>query len=222
MQTKPKIYFSDFNYSNPPWMGTPQTADKVLLPGGATLNPGAFNGAIVLTVAATPDNSAAVLSVTAPNSRLIAKGTVISFATVDGETTANDVIVTADHTVGPTATNLPVTGIGTSDKPAEDMVATIPAEQRDSIDSGVLIGRTYAERANGLGYRPVTQANLSSLDQIFLLAFPVPNIQESNFAELYMHGNVVYEDKLPGWGELHSTIQAKIRELYSCIIHGGE
>ncbi|MFH7241774.1 MAG: hypothetical protein ACHWZW_02885 [Spirulina sp.] len=222
MQTKPKINWSDIEYSSPPWMGTPQVADKVLLPGGATLNPSAFDGSFTLTIAAEAvADGATVLSVTCPETKLVPKGTVLAFAV--GETVATDVIVTADHTVGPIVSNLPVTGIGSEAKPAAGMTVTLPAiAGRHLVESGILVGRTYAERAAGLGYRPVTVDNLSAMEQIYLLAFPLPDVWDSNFAELYMHGNVVYEDKLPGFTDLAATVQAKIRDLYVCILFGGE
>lgn len=103
------------------------------------------------------------------------------------------------------------------------MVVTIPATVgRHPVDSGILIGRTYAERDAGIGYRPATAANLAALEQFFLLAFPLPDVVESNYAELYMHGNVVYEDKLPGFADLDATLKAKIRDLYACILLGAE
>lgn len=224
MQRKPYINWTDLEYTTPPWMGTPQVNDGVLQPGGATVNPSAFNGQFALTIAAgAVANDAVVLSVTCPETKLVKKGTILEFASTDGLTVAAEVIVTADHTVGPVASNLPVTGIGTTNKPAAAMVVTVPAQAgRHPVVDGILIGRTYAERDAGLGYRPVTATNLASLEQFFLLAFPLPDVQESNYAELYMHGHVVYEDKLPGFADLHSTVKAKIRDLYTCILLGAE
>lgn len=82
MQQKPYIEWNDFQYTTPPWMGTPQIADKVLLPGGATLNPHAFNGQFQLTIAAgaVADN-AVVLSVTCPETKVVKKGTILAFKT---------------------------------------------------------------------------------------------------------------------------------------------
>jgi hypothetical protein len=218
MQTKPAISWSEPSFTVPPWMGTPMTNPKVLLPGGGFLDESAI-GTLVLTIAvgAVADN-ATTLSVTAPETVTIPKGSILSFASVDGLTVADDVIVTADHEVGAIASALPVTGIGTTDKPAAGMVSTYAlVDGRKHLADGTLVGRTYAQREAGEGLKPVNASNVAVFEQFFLTAFPISDVTQANYVELYMPGNVVYEERLPGWADLPASVQAQIRALFQCI-----
>lgn len=218
MQTKPGIAWTEPNFSVPPWMGTPIHHPKVLLPGGGFIDAAAI-GTLILTVAAgAVANDAVVLSVTAPEPVTIPKGTILEFTSVDGQTVADQVLVTADHPVTTVASNLPVTGIGTANKPAAGMIATYSmVDGRKYLADGTLVGRTFADRDAGMGLKPVNAANVASFEQFFLTAFPISDVSESNFAELYLPGNVVYEERLPGWADLPATVKAKVRALFQCI-----
>jgi hypothetical protein len=89
------------------------------------------------------------------------------------------------------------------------------------IQSGTIVGRTYAERdANtpfGLG--------VDTDDELFILAFDVPDTSLNDEGELYRHHLLVAENYLPEWmtgtrlqtGGVATTLMTKIRTLYRCI-----
>ena len=89
-----------------------------------------------------------------------------------------------------------------------------PKAPRKMIPSGTLVGRTVAERAAGTGYGPATVA---SDDEIYLTIFDVEDAADNADVELLKHGCTVKENYLPNWDNLGSTVQAKIRALYTCI-----
>ncbi len=64
---------------------------------------------------------------------------------------------------------------------------------RKYVESGTLVGRTYAERDAGAGFGPVDAAD----DEPYLLLYDVYDANENPEAALYRHGSLVYENKLP-------------------------
>jgi hypothetical protein len=202
-------------------MGTPQHQPKVLLPGGGFVNPAdfAYEDAVLVTVGsagAAGDATSVPVSFSHPTPGMSLKddvvlpiGTVLDFggdkyATL---TAAADPNADSDITVRALVTAL-----------VENDVATFAGGElnRKFVQSGMLVGRTYAERTAGTGYGPADVDTPD--DQIFLLAAPITDALEEPYCDLYMHGNVVYENQLPGWSSLGATAQAKIRELYTCVI----
>ncbi len=71
---------------------------------------------------------------------------------------------------------------------------------RKYVESGALVGRTYAERDAGTGFGPLAIDGTSGAvtdDESYLLLYDVYDANESPEAALYRHGSLVYEDKLP-------------------------
>jgi len=218
---KPGLKQNPYMRSSPPWIGTPQVSPKVLLPGGGFVAPSAFSyeDAVLFTVGAAGASTDATSvpgafthpdGLDIPSDLKLPVGTVLDFggdkyATLTAEATpAEDASISVRALVTALAEN--------------DAAAYAGGRlKRTYIESGTLLGRTYTERAAGTGYGP---ADPDSDEQMFLLAFSIQDASEDDTAELYMHGNVVYEDFLPNWDSLGATVQAKIRELYVCIIRG--
>jgi hypothetical protein len=65
-----------------------------------------------------------------------------------------------------------------------------------SVPSGMAIGRTIAERDANALWGPAVNTD----DEIFLLAFEIPNLEENAEAVAYRHGGQVKENYLPKWG----------------------
>ncbi|MGL4622346.1 MAG: hypothetical protein ACRCZS_25350, partial [Chroococcidiopsis sp.] len=189
--TKPRIYFGEYQQTLPQWSGTPQHQPKVLLPGGGHLNASAFtasSSAAPITVAAA---GAAAGSTTIPLQSAIASsipsGKILDFtgagkfakltlAAIEGSTSLTvealpQALVSGDMTYYSTGDYL-------------------------YIQSGTLVGRTYAERDAGIGYGP---ADTATDEEVFLLFFDVHNALLDNECELYMKHNVIYENFLPNW-----------------------
>lgn len=91
---------------------------------------------------------------------------------------------------------------------------TADANNRKPIQSGTLIGRTYAERDAGTGFGPAEATD----NEIYLVAFDVTDAMQNDDVELYRHNSLVKENKLPGWGALAVALQDKIRELYTTTL----
>lgn len=216
----PKVLHTGYERSAPLWMGTPQHQPKVLLPGGGFVDPAAFafEDAVLVTVGsggAASDATTVPVSFSHPTPGMSLKddvmlpvGTVLDFG--------GDKYATLTAAADPNADNS-VTVRALVTALVENDAATYAGGElnRKFIQDGLLVGRTYAERGAGTGYGP---ADVASDEQIFLLAAGITDALEEAYCELYMHGNVVYENQLPGWSNLTVAEQAKIRELYTCTL----
>jgi hypothetical protein len=83
---------------------------------------------------------------------------------------------------------------------------------RKPIESGTLLGRTYTERTNNVGFGPASASD----DEIYLLAFDIPDAVSDPYGSGYRHERAVYENFLPDWTTMGATLQGKVRELYQC------
>ena len=217
---QPKVRFKNFNRTAPLWAGTPQHQPKVLLPGGGHLAASAFtasSNAIGVTVGSNAAQGATSVTVTAltDNNSANAAGSVLipSGSILDFTGAGKFAILTANAVKG--ATTLTVEALPEA-LTAGNVAYYSATPGAKYIQSGTLVGRTWSERDAGTGYGP---ADVSTPDdEIFLLYFDVDNAVDNNECELYMHGNVVYENLLPGWSSLGSTTKAAIRSRYRCIL----
>ncbi len=93
--------------------------------------------------------------------------------------------------------------------------ATYPGVDTDAknIPSGTLVGRTYAERAANDPFGPAAASD----DEIYLLAFEIPNTDWCDDGEAYRPGSVVKENYLPQWSTMGATLQGIVRAKYQCI-----
>lgn len=80
------------------------------------------------------------------------------------------------------------------------------------VPSGTLVGRTYAERDANTGFGPADVATPD--DEIFLTAFDVVDLNESNDVELVRHTTRVKENYLPNYTVLSAPQLAAIRARY--------
>jgi len=207
LYTKPRIQFGEYQPITPQWSGTPGHQPKVLLSGGGHLNGLAFTASsnatpITLTAAAT--SGAITITVSAIASP-IPSGTILDFAGI-GKFAKLTAVAAKGATVL-TVEALPQALV------SGDM-AYYHKGNYLAIESGILVGRTYAERDAGIGYSP---ANLATHEEIFLLYFDVHNALVDNECELYMKGNIVYENFLPNWATLPTATKTYIRSNWVCI-----
>ncbi len=79
-----------------------------------------------------------------------------------------------------------------------------------AIPSGTILGRTFAERETNTPFGLAVDAD----DEIFILAYDIPDALRNNDADLYRPGGVVKENFLPDYGTLTTAIKAKLRSLY--------
>lgn len=238
MYAKPRVGIPSFYRVQPTWMGTPHTQDKVLLPGGGHLDTQQFLNQVAesyLTVAAagaaagattiplTTALAPSVQSVTAipAGTVLINQGTILyfggsRFARLAAPGKLGDTTLTTDP--------LPTALVSGDRAPYSTSFSLFPAGNNfpnavysasPIVTSGILIGRTWAERDAGTGYGP---AVVATDEEIGILAMDV-NLEVGNECEIYMAnaGNTVYENFLPNWATLPAADKAFIRSRYVAI-----
>ena len=88
---------------------------------------------------------------------------------------------------------------------------------RTVVRSGEFVGRTFAERAAGIGFGIADAATPD--DELYLVAYQNEYVEQDAGITLLRHHCMIYENKLPGWSSYNATTQAKIRELYQCITY---
>lgn len=89
---------------------------------------------------------------------------------------------------------------------------TVQAQTFKSLPSGIAVGRTYTERDANAPFGPAADAD----DEIFLLAFPVHNLDRINDGvpvRAYA-GVVIKENYLPGWSSYSTAIKSALRARY--------
>jgi hypothetical protein len=184
----------------PAWAGDGLTP-KSILPGGIKLEAAQFTSA-ELTVAANAAVDATTITLSAPLTRDLNPGVIVDFG---GKKFAR---LTAPAPVG--ATSLTVAAIPTA------LVAGDVGNfsGRKPIPSGTLVGRTYAERDSNVGFGP---AVVASDEEMYLLAFDVPDAIENPYGAAYRHECIVYEKYLPGWATMAAPVRTAIRNLYQCM-----
>lgn len=184
----------------PAWAGDGLN-NKTILPGGIKLDASQFTSA-ELTVNAIAAVDATSITLASGLTREINIGQVIDFG---GKKFAR---VTAFAPVGATAVGIAplVTALAVGDTGNFSGTKFIP--------SGTLVGRTFAERSAGAGFGPGATTD----DELFLLAYDVPNAIENPFGAAYRHTCLVFENYLPGWSGLASGVQTAIRSRYQCML----
>ena len=85
-----------------------------------------------------------------------------------------------------------------------------------AVESGVLVGRTYAERAAGTGFGV---ADVAADEEILIVAFDVLDCNKNADVTLLRPGTQIYEDKLPIWATATASQKAKIRSIYQCLTY---
>jgi hypothetical protein len=186
----------------PRWAGDFLAPDK-LIPGGAKLDAAQFLApdgvrVVVSGAAAAGATSVPVTALSGP----IPAGTVLDFG---GDEFAR---LTAAAAAGAVA--LAVAPLPTALEGGE--VATYAGVLPKAVPSGTRVGRTLAERDAGTPYGAAVDTD----DEIYLVAFDVPDAANNNDVELARHHIVVKENYLPGWAAETAAMKAKVRALYQC------
>jgi hypothetical protein len=198
-----KMAFSLHSLTSPAWAGDPLDSMS-LIPGGAQLNAALFPFEDVQTVTANGAATAAATTLTVDALTVAIPAGARLFG-------ASIVTVAIAAAIGATTlTTLPLPA-----NVADNATFTFPGSNRKPVVSGTLIGRTFAERAAGTGFGP---AVVASDDEIYLLAFDVPDADFDPSCELYRHESLVKENFLPQWGSFTNEEKAKVRALYQSIL----
>lgn len=201
----------------PAWAAEELRPERLITGGRLTASAFPFLNQVTVTVGAA---GAAVDATTVPIDALAVDnelsklgGVVIpSGATLDfgGDKFAT---LTADASVGDTSLTVRalVTALADNDTAIyQGMV------NRKPVPSGILVGRTYAERGSNVGFGQPDVATPD--DELFLIAFDVEDALINPDFVMLRHRTKIYEDLLPGWSNLGTAEQAAIRERYDCII----
>jgi hypothetical protein len=184
--------FRDDRLVAPNWAAEPIDA-YTLVPGGAKLIPSQFPGA-----------DAVVVTATAPTEIAIPAGSILDLgAKKFAQLTADAMGGATSLTVEPLAT-----AIATND--TANYLGCGPKR----IESGTLIGRTYVERDAGTGFGPAADTD----DEVFILAFTIPNAAENDEADLVRHETLIKENWLPGFATASTALKAKVRASYQTVI----
>lgn len=184
----------------PAWAGDGLNPETIL-PGGIKLEASQFTSA-ELTIAAIAAVNAISITLSSGLTREIQQGDVIDF----GE--KKFARATAPAAVG--ATTVAVSPIPT----ALAIGDTGNFSGLKFIPSGTLVGRTFAERTAGTGFGPA----VSTDDEIFLLAFDVPDAVQNPFGAVYRYTCLVFENYLPGWTPMSTDLKTAIRNRYQCML----
>jgi hypothetical protein len=201
-----KVVNNPNQLDSPRWAGDFFTAEERLLPGGARLDPTQFHGndAVQVVVGAAGALAAATSVPVGALSGPIPSGTLLDFGG------AKFAVLTAPAATG--AVTLTVRALPTALVSGD--TAIYEGTELNTVVSGTLVGRTYAERDANTGFGPAADAD----DEFYLVAFEVQDVTNNADVTLYRHGGVVYENFLPVFSALSSTLKGKIRTLYESTI----
>jgi hypothetical protein len=193
----------------PAWAKDPIGNRESLVPFPAKIDPSQFNDYHAVVVKANGAAAAAAESITVDAlTGPIPAGTNLYFGSGEFARLTEDA-ATGDTSI---AVEALVAGIEDND---EARYSTYPDTK--FIPSGTLVGRTFAERdAND----PFGLA-IDTDDEIYFLAFDVPNAEVETDCELYRHGRTVAENQLPdhvvSYLAANAGLLAEVRSLYVCI-----
>lgn len=212
-----QVALSYTSFAFPAWAAEQLTPEK-LMPGGARLTAAAFPylDQVQVTVGAA---GAAIDAITVPidalalSNRLSELGGVIipAGSTIDfgGDKFAT---LTAAASIGDTSLTVRALVTALVDN---DTGTFRGASARRPVTSGLLVGRTFAERAAGTGFGAPDVSTPD--DELYLTAVEIVDAEINPDVTLLRHGTLIYEDKLPGWATLGAPTQAAIRARYDCI-----
>lgn len=176
-----------------------------LIPGGAKLDAAQFAGerAVKPVVGVAGAAQGAVSVPVAALSDAIPSGTVLDFGGAKfARLTAN---------AAKAATSLTVTALVTA-LVSGDTATYLPAGAFRTVPAGTVVGRTIAERDAGTNYGVAGDSD----DEVYILAFDVPQADLNNDITLYRPGSIVKENRLPGIAGLSTAVKGKLRTAYVC------
>lgn len=202
----PGVTWDSLSMELPAWAAEDLTA-MCLVPAGTQAEIGEFSytDAQTLTLSGTATAGAGVtLTLTQSLKSDILKGVILNFG--------SGKLFTLEQRANRGATTL--VGTLAADTANNDSYAYPGSSGRTVVPSGTLVGRTYVERDAGTGFGI---ADVANDDEIFIVAFQNEYLEQNAGITLLRHDAHVYENKLPGWADMSSAEQAKIRELYDCL-----
>jgi hypothetical protein len=153
-----------------------------------TVTASAIQTATSITIAALQPSLFPATTIIASGNVLIRSGSTISFGS------SKFALLTTDAHVGDTT--LTVASLPTALSGNETAVYSVFGTE--TIPSGTAVGRTLQMRNQSALWRPA----LVTDDEIYLVAFDLPNARRDNAATLYRHNSVVKENYLPGYAAL--------------------
>lgn len=177
-----------------------------LIPGGGQLDAPLFLSpdAVVATVGAGGAAAGAVAVPVTALSGPLPNGTTLFFG---GSKFAR---LTAAAAAG--ATSLTVSALPTALVAGD--TATYSGIAKRSVPSGIVVGRTYAERDAGALFGPAADAD----DEVYLIAFDVTDVLKNTDVTFVRPGTfVVKENLLPNVATMSAAVKTKIRGLYVCV-----
>lgn len=205
-----QVKFEFESFAKPAWAAEQLTPEK-LMPGGARLVASAFNRqdrvSFVTGAGAVTTGSARTVTFTAPLSGPIPSGTVLGLGGGKFLSLPTGAAKGAEQITDGVVTGVALAG-GETGVYAGVGVRVIP--------SGILVGRTFVERGNGVGYGLPDVATPD--DELFLTAGVVIDADINPDVTLVRHNTLIYENKLPNWASLGAPTQAAIRARYDCIV----
>jgi hypothetical protein len=199
----------------PNWAAEPIDT-YTLVPGGAKLIPTQFPGADAVVVTATANAAADATSIT-----------VSALKYLDGrDIPSTDIAIPSGSIIDLGAkkfAQLTANAMGGATTLAVEALATAIASGDTTnylgcgpkrIESGTILGRTYTERDAGTGFGPAADSD----DEVFILAFTIPNAAENDEADLVRHQTLIKENWLPGFAAASTAIKAKVRASYQTVL----
>jgi hypothetical protein len=199
----------------PNWFGE-VFDEKSLIPGGALVTPALFPASDAVRVTANAA-AAAATSIPLPTPLLLqADGSPLAVGQIAIPTGAlidfggaKVAITTANVLRGATA--IPVRALPTAIA-ANDVGLYLGIAKRN-VPSGILVGRTLAERDAGGRLEPWTAG-----DEDFYLVMWEASLELSDEVALVRPGTIVKENWLPGFAAMSAPMKAAIRGRYQCIV----
>ncbi len=87
---------------------------------------------------------------------------------------------------------------------------------RRFVESGTVVGRTYAERDAGTGFGPVALDGSNNItdNEVYLLLHDVYDVDEDASATFYRPGRLVYERWLPAATRTSAGLLGAVRRFY--------
>lgn len=201
-----RVSFSSSQILSANFLAEELTAD-ILVPGGARIIASEFFAPDAVRVVVAV-GGAAINATVIPIDAL--SGSIPVGAILDFTGTKKFAVLTAAAVAG--ATSLTVEALPTA------LVATDLAVYSGRVDkpiqSGILVGRSFSDRASRL---PFGVADVATDEDIYLIAIGAADANINPEVVLLRYQSLIYEDKLPGWAAMTSPIKTKIRSLYQCI-----
>ena len=207
MSSFPKVTWAGFERSKlPRWLGD-NTGREHNLAGGVLLDPAQFP-AIDAVVTAVNNGAGYAAGVVA-----------INVDALPGPIPANSLI---RHSAGKyiETTNAKAIGATSLDIAAlafavvDNDPLTYMGLGLKTVLSGIVVGRTFAERAANTPFGPAADAD----DEVRIILFDVPDVTADPQAEIARPGTLVKENFLPQWATLSAALKAKIRAIYDTTI----